>query len=96
MDAVEGIVELANKADAGSGRLMTALGLLHLDVRNNIGVEERRDDVHLFDLEVMVACEGKKDAKCCVPFRRGEYGGVVEVLHVAVGDEAGLVLDDGA
>ena len=33
-DTVEGLVELANETNASGGRLVVALGLLHVDVRD--------------------------------------------------------------
>jgi hypothetical protein len=41
----------------------------------------------------MVAGESEEDAKCGVADSRGEDKGVVQVLHIATSDEAGLVLD---
>ena len=60
-DSVEGLVELVDETNASGERLVEALGLLHLDVRDDVGVEERRDAIHMFDFEVVVACKGKED-----------------------------------
>jgi hypothetical protein len=73
---------------------MIALGLLHVDVGDNVGVEECRYNVHLFNFKVVVARKSEEDAEYGVPDGRSKYKGVVNGLHVASGDNAGLVLDD--
>ena len=60
-DTLEGLVELADETDASGGRLVVALELFRVDVRDDVGVEERRDDVHLFDLEFLIACKGNDE-----------------------------------
>jgi hypothetical protein len=35
---------------------VVALGLFHVDVRDDVGIVEGRDDVHLLNLEIVVAC----------------------------------------
>jgi len=73
---------------------MVALGLLHLDVGNNVGVEDGRYNVHLFNFKVVIARKSEEDAECGVTDGRSKYGRVVNDLHVASGDKADLVLDD--
>ena len=73
---------------------MVALGLLHVDVGDNVGVEEGRYNVHLFNFKAVITRKSKEDAECGVADGRSKYGGVVSGLHVASGDKAGLVLDD--
>jgi hypothetical protein len=43
----------------------------------------------------VVARKGEEDTECGVADGRGKNGGVVNGLHVATSDKAGLVLDDG-
>ncbi len=79
----------------GRGGLVVAFKLLYVDVRDNVGVKEGCNDVHLLNFKVVMTCKGEEDSDCGVPDGRGKYGGVVEVLHVASSDEAGYILDDG-
>jgi hypothetical protein len=62
---------------------MVALGLLHVDVGDNVGVEEGRYNVHVFNFKVMIARKSEEDAECGVTDGRSKYGGVVDGLHVA-------------
>jgi hypothetical protein len=68
--------------------------LLHVDVNDDIGVEEGSDDIHMFYRKVMIACKCKKNAKSGVPDCGGKDGGVIKILHVATGNEATLVLEN--
>ena len=73
---------------------MVALRLFHVDVDvDDVSVEEGGDDVHLFNLEVMMTCEGEEDTKSSVTYCGGKDGGVVKVLHVATSHEMSFALD---
>ncbi len=61
MDTLEGLGELANEASADGGRRVVALGLLRLHVRDDVGVEESRGDVHLLNLEVVLISRVEED-----------------------------------
>jgi hypothetical protein len=93
-NAVHGLVELADETIARGGRNMITLKLLHVDVRGHVNVEESPVDIHLFYLKIVKAGKREKNTKSGVPDYRGEHGGVIEILHVATGNEAGLVLDN--
>ena len=73
---------------------MVALGLLHVDIGDNIGMEEGRYNVHMLNFKVVIARKSEEDAECGITYGRSKYGGVVNGLHVASGDKVGLVLGD--
>ena len=56
VDDIESLGELANETSASGGGRVVALGLFHVDVRDDVGIVEGRDDVHLLNLEIVVAC----------------------------------------
>jgi hypothetical protein len=73
---------------------MVSLRLLHAYVKDDVGVEEGGDDVHLLDFHVVMISKDKEYAKSSISYPRGKDICVVEVLHVATSDETGLVLDN--
>ncbi len=75
---------------------MVAFGLLHVNIGDDIGMKKGRDNVHLLDFQVMMACESEENTECGVADGGGKDGGVVDGLHIATGNEAGIVLGDGA
>ena len=87
-DAVEGLEELTNETNANEGMCGVVLKLLHIEVRDDVGIEEGRNDVHLLNLKIVKTSEGEKDIESCVPNSGVRDEGVAKVLHVSAGDEA--------
>ncbi len=90
-NAAHGLVEFANETSARGGRDMITFRLIDANVRSHVSVEESRDDIHLFYLKIVKIGKREKNTKSDVPDCRGENGGVINILHVATGNEAGLV-----
>ena len=74
---------------------MVALRLLHVDIRDEVGVGEDHKDNHLLARSRGHDSKLKEDAEGDVPDGKGKDTCLVEVLHAISGNETGLVLDDG-
>jgi hypothetical protein len=73
---------------------MITLMVLHVDVRGHVNVEESRDDIHLLYLKIVKTSKREKNTKSGVPNCRSENGRAIKILHVTMGNEAGLVLEN--
>jgi hypothetical protein len=93
---IEGLVEIAHKMSAGRRGDVIALELLHVDVGDDVGVQEGAHDIHLLSFEIMVIGKRKENTKNSISNSRGKDRGIIKILHVAASDKMSHVFNTGS
>ena len=87
---------MANESVSARGDNDESLGLLHINVRLHVCVEEGCNYIHLLDLKVLMTCNDKDDSQRSALDNGGKQRSPIWLLHVSSSDHTCFKLGDGA